>query len=70
MLSEENKASVCENMVNDFTQWVGDNVDRNVASIDGRSFHGMGLISVTDSTGRNKMKLRQAAMERLSQVSS
>ena len=28
-----------------FTQWVGDNVDHNLASLDGRnSFHGMGLI--------------------------
>jgi len=71
MLSEENKSSVCESMTNHFTQWVGDNVDHNVASIDGRgSFHGMGLIAVTSLTGTNKMALRQAAIKRLSRVSA
>src|SRR6218665_444324 len=57
-------------MTNHFTQWVGDNVDHNVASIDGRgSFHGMGLIAVTSLTGTNKMALRHAAIKRLSRVS-
>ena len=31
-----------------FTQWVGDNVDHNISTIDGYdSFHGMGIISIT-----------------------
>ena len=35
-----------------FTQWVGDNVDHNVASLDGRnSFHGMGLIAISMPCG-------------------
>jgi len=36
-------------MLGSFTQWVGDNVDHNVASIDGRgSFHDMGIIAVSN----------------------
>jgi len=31
-----------------FTQWIGDNVDHNVATLDGlASFHGMGLMAVS-----------------------
>lgn len=31
-----------------FTQWVADNVDHNVVSLDGQgSFHGMGIIAVS-----------------------
>ena len=34
-----------------FTQWVGDNVDHNISTLDGKNtFHGMGIISAT--TGR------------------
>ena len=33
-----------------FTQWAADNVDHNVATLDGLgTFHGMGLISMTTS---------------------
>ena len=35
-----------------FTQYVGDNVDHNVRTIDGKNtFHGMGVISVTIAEG-------------------
>ena len=31
-----------------FTQWVGDNIDHTVATLDGRgTFHGMGVIAVS-----------------------
>ena len=48
-----------------FTQWVGDNVDHNVASLDGRgSFHGMGVIAV--SSGKQQPSvMRQAAVIRI-----
>ena len=30
-----------------FTQWVGENIDHNLAMLDGKStFHGMGIISI------------------------
>ena len=30
-----------------FTQWIGDNIDRNLRTIDGKNtFHGMGIIAV------------------------
>ena len=35
-----------------FTQWVGDNVDHNIATLDGSgTFHGMGVIAVSTQTG-------------------
>ena len=35
-----------------FTQWVADNVDHNVASLDGQgSLHGMGIIAVSTPEG-------------------
>ena len=38
-----------------FTQWVGDDVDHNVASLDGRnSFHGMGLIAISTPCGLDR----------------
>ena len=41
-----------ENLLNGkFTQWVGDNVDHNVRTIDGKNtFHGMGIIAVGTRT--------------------
>ena len=34
-----------------FSQWVGDNVDHNVGTLDGRgTFHGMGIIAVSSPT--------------------
>jgi len=35
-----------------FTQWVADNIDHNVATLDGLgTFHGMGIIAVKARTG-------------------
>ena len=55
--SSDNKQSV---VVNDdslkamslqkpeFTQWIGDNVDHNVSTLDGKNtFHGMGIIAAS-----------------------
>lgn len=42
----------------DFTQWVSDNVDHNIATLDGKgTFHGMGIISC--SVGNNERSDKQ-----------
>ena len=43
-----------ENRLDDkFTQWIGDNTDRNVRTIDGKNtFHGMGIIALETRTMR------------------
>jgi len=47
-------------MLGSFTQWVGDNVDHNVASIDGRgSFHGMGIIACSNCHGTDCNNVEQ-----------
>jgi hypothetical protein len=54
-----------------FTQWVGDNVDHNVASIDGRgSFHGMGLIAVSSPLNVNNMEVCQTAVKRVQRINA
>lgn len=41
-----------------FTQWIGDNVDHNIATLDGKqTFHGMGIVCVTTGQfGQEKVK--------------
>jgi len=46
-----------------FTTFIADNVDHNIATLDGRgSFHGMGIIAVT--TNKEHHKIRQANLKR------
>lgn len=48
-----------------FTQWVADNVDHNVATVDGRgSFHGMGIIAVSTPTDNKPLTPRPRAIVR------
>jgi len=54
--SESLNSLLAEYLPGAFTQWVADNVDHNVASLDGTgSLHGMGIIAV--STPRNNVPL-------------
>ena len=49
-----------------FTQWVGDNVDHNTGTIDGRgSFHGMGVIAISTKTTADREAVRSTAVKRL-----
>ena len=49
-----------------FTQWVGDNVDHNVLSLDGqRSFHGMEIIAASSPRGTVPLKTRPRVIPRL-----
>ena len=42
---------------NSFVQWVGDNVDHNLATLTGKgTFHGMGIISVRNGTNKSDNK--------------
>ncbi len=51
-----------------FTQWVADNVDHNVATLDGRdTFHGMGMIAVSAPTS-DMVELRARAIKRLAKM--
>ena len=46
--SESLDSLLAEYFSSTFTQWVADNVDHNVASLDGSgSLHGMGIIAVS-----------------------
>ena len=48
-----------------FTQWVGDNVDHNVVTLDGHgTFHGMGIISITVPMTTD-INLKQKAVRRI-----
>ena len=48
VLDESNDPQVCIN--GEFTQWIADNVDHNIITIDGKgTFHGMGVIAATIS---------------------
>ena len=53
-----------------FTQWVADNVDHNLITIDGKnSFHRMEIISVSTPSGGNTLK-QDTKVTRLKQVAS
>lgn len=49
-----------------FTQWVADNVDHNISTLDGLgTFHGMGIISVTTGTGIIASSKKDKAIQRM-----
>ena len=52
-----------------FTQWVADNVDHNVASLDGQgSFHGMGIIAVSSPKDSVPLQTRARVIPRLPRI--
>ena len=52
-----------------FTQWIGDNVDHNIASLDGKgSFHGMGIMAVSMSYDKTASRLLENPIKRLKRV--
>lgn len=52
-----------------FTQWVADNVDHNVASLDGQgSFHGMGIIAVSSPKDAVPLLTRPRLIPRLQRI--
>ena len=49
-----------------FTQFVADNVDHNVATLDGKgTFHGMGIISISTGTAQQSEDVKARAIQRL-----
>ena len=49
-----------------FTQWVADNVDHNVVSLDGQgSFHGMGIIAISSPKDAMPLHTRACVIPRL-----
>ena len=62
-----------EHFPDSFTQWVGDNVDHNVATLDGNgTFHGMGIIAVSTKTrsGSTMPTQHSSNMPRLKRILS
>ena len=52
-----------------FTQWVADDVDHNVASLDGQgSFHGMGIIAVSSPKDSVPLQTRARVIPRLPRI--
>ena len=52
-----------------FTQWVGDNVDHNTATLDGRgTFHGMGLIAISTHSSNAINPMQEEAITRMKRV--
>ena len=48
-----------------FTQWVADNVDHNVATLDGRgTFHGMGIIAISTAKYHTPLKVQSRTISR------
>ena len=71
MLSEQTEPFTVECFPAMFTQWVGDNVDHNVASLDGNgSLHGMELIAIASKCEENESRLQQVAVKRMQMVSA
>ena len=54
-----------------FTQWIGDNVDHNVATLDDQgSFHVMGFIAVSAVLDSNQPGVKQQAVERMKRATA
>jgi hypothetical protein len=59
-------SSTVEGFPGSFTQWVADNVDHNVLTLDGQgTFHGMGIISVSTPTDMHSPDQLEQAVPRL-----
>ena len=54
-----------------FTQWVADNVDHNIVSLDGQgSFHGMGIIAVSSPKDAVPLQTRARVIPRLPRITA
>jgi len=54
-----------------FTQWLADNVDHDVVSLDGQgSFHGMEIIAVSPPKESVPLHIRTRVIPRLSRISA
>ena len=56
-----------------FTQWIGDNVDHNLVTLNGEGgFHGMGVISISTKTATETFDqaANQSQLSRLNEVSN
>ena len=54
-----------------FTQWVADNVDHNVATLDDQgSFHGMGIIAISSPEDAVPLKTRARVIPRLPRITA
>jgi len=54
-----------------FMQWIGDNVDHYVATLDGLgSFHGMGLIAVSTVLDSSQPGVKHQAIERMKRMTA
>ena len=52
-----------------FTQWVADNVDHNIATLDGQgTFHGMGIIAVKAKTGNSVPDVAHHKIQRVARM--
>ena len=52
-----------------FTQWVADNVDHNIITLDGQgTFHGMGIIAVSTPHDKLPLKARSRVISRQSRI--
>jgi hypothetical protein len=66
VLQEKQVNQDVQSFPSSFTQWVGDNVDHSIATLDGRgSFHGMGIIAVSTKTPAYTEEVRDEAIVRL-----
>ena len=64
--SETPENLLSEHIPGTFTQWVADNVDHNVATLDGQgSFHGMGIIAISSPEDAVPLKTRARVIPRL-----
>jgi len=62
---------LCEYIPGTFTQWVADNVDHNLMSLDGQgSFHGMGIIAVSSPKDSASLQTTSRAIPKLSRITA
>ena len=63
--SESLENTLTEYLPGTFTQWVADNVDHNVATLDGEgTFHGMGIIAVSTPEDKTPLTLKARVITR------
>ena len=63
--SESQENILTEYFPGTFTQWVADNVDHNIATLDGRdTFHGMGIIAVSTPSDGAKIVANSRVIQR------
>jgi len=65
MASESPNSILTEYLPGTFTQWVADNIDHNVATLDGQgTFHGMGIIAVSTPKGGTTLTSNSRVIKR------